>query len=161
MKRLKKELSEEKQKHLSKTMWLLRKPFNQLNSDEVRQLNAVFVLSPLLKLAYDLCLSLSGIYNSDINKGSAKRRMKSWITQVKNSRLTCFSSFIKTLTKHIEEITNYFIERKTSGFVEGLNNKIKVLKRRCYGLSNIDRLFKRICLDLEGYRQFGIQESMT
>ncbi|MGZ8173611.1 transposase [Methylobacter sp.] len=29
------------------------------------------------------------------------------------------------------EITNYFIQRQSSGFVEGLNNKIKVIKRRC------------------------------
>lgn len=157
MKRLKKELSKEKYASLSKTMWLLRKPFNELTSDEVRQINAVFVLSPLLKLAYDLCLSLSTIYTSHINKGSAKRKMKGWITQVKNSQLTCFNSFIKTLTKHIEEITNYFIERKTSGFVEGLNNKIKVLKRRCYGLTNVNRLFKRLRLDLGGYREFGVQ----
>ena len=112
MKRLNKELSKEKYASLSKTMWLLRKPFNQLNSDEVRQLNSVFVLSPSLKLAYDLCLSLSGIYNSNINKGSAKRRMKSWITQVKNSRLTCFGSFIKTLTKHIEEISTLLSKEK-------------------------------------------------
>jgi hypothetical protein len=28
-------------------------------------------------------------------------------------------------------IANYFINHQTSGFVEGLNNKLKVLKRRC------------------------------
>jgi len=33
----------------------------------------------------------------------------------------------------MDKITNYFINRQTSGFVEGLNNKIKVIKRRCYG----------------------------
>ena len=46
------------------------------------------------------------------------------------------------------------INRHNSGFVEGLNNKIKVLKRRCYGLLNLDRLFQRLFLDLEGYRLF-------
>ena len=38
-----------------------------------------------------------------------------------------------------------------SGFVEGLNNKIKVIKRRCYGISNIDHLFQHIYLDIFGY----------
>jgi transposase len=54
-----------------------------------------------------------------------------------------------------EEITNNFIDRASSGFVEGLNNKLKVLKRRCYGIFNLKHLFKRIYLDLEGYHLFA------
>ncbi|MBK8753639.1 MAG: transposase [Candidatus Competibacteraceae bacterium] len=44
-----------------------------------------------------------------------------------------------------------FSDRLTSGFVEGLNNKIKVIKRRCYGLKNIGHLFQHLYLDLCGY----------
>ncbi|WP_295431155.1 transposase, partial [uncultured Thiodictyon sp.] len=62
---------------------------------------------------------------------------------------------LKTLEGHMEEITNYFIDRQTSGFVEGLNNKIKVLKRRCYGITNHRRLFQRVSLDLHGYAMFA------
>jgi hypothetical protein len=39
--------------------------------------------------------------------------------------------------------------------VEGLNNKVKVLKRRCYGIFNLKHLFQRIFLDLNGYRLFA------
>jgi transposase len=69
--------------------------------------------------------------------------------------LKCFDTFIKTLRAHWNEITNYFIHRQTSGFVEGLNNKIKVLKRRSYGLFNPKRLFQRIYIDLHGYDLFA------
>ena len=55
----------------------------------------------------------------------------------------------------MDEITNYFVDRNNSGFVEGLNNKIKVLKRRCYGIFNLRHLFQRIYLDMEGYRRFA------
>ena len=55
----------------------------------------------------------------------------------------------------MDEITNYFLARETSGFVEGLNNKIKVVKRRCYGIFNIGHLFQRLFLDLEGYHLFA------
>jgi transposase len=55
----------------------------------------------------------------------------------------------------MDEITNYFLDRSNSGFVEGLNNKIKVLKRRCYGILNLSHLFQRLFLDLEGYRLFA------
>jgi hypothetical protein len=44
----------------------------------------------------------------------------------------------------------------TSGFVEGLNNKIKVIKRRCYGITNLGHLYQRICLDLNGYDRFEV-----
>ena len=55
----------------------------------------------------------------------------------------------------MDEITHYFLNRQTSGFVERLNNKIKVLKRRCYGMLNLSHLFQRLHLDLAGYRLFG------
>lgn len=54
-----------------------------------------------------------------------------------------------------DEMTHYFLERHTSGFVEGLNNKIKVIKRRCYGILNAGHLFQRIYLDLFGYRLYA------
>ncbi|MDO9048998.1 MAG: transposase [Methylobacter sp.] len=60
-----------------------------------------------------------------------------------------------TLRKWMDEITNYFIQRQSSGFIEGLNNKIKVIKRRCYGIYNLGRLFQHIWLDVEGRRLFG------
>jgi transposase len=51
---------------------------------------------------------------------------------------------------------NYIVSRRTSGFVEGFNSKVKVLKRRCYGITNLTHLFQRLFLDLEGYRLFGL-----
>jgi len=56
---------------------------------------------------------------------------------------------------HFENIANYFVAHQSSGFVEGLNNKIKVLKRRCDGIFRLDHLFQRITLDIQGYTLFG------
>ena len=53
-----------------------------------------------------------------------------------------------------DKIINYFDGRLSSGFVEGLNNKVKTVKRRCYGVLRVDTLFQRLHLDLEGYRRF-------
>ena len=63
-------------------------------------------------------------------------------------------TLIKTLKKYMNEITNYFLERNSSGFVEGFNNKIKVLTRRSYGLRSAGRLFQRLKLDTEGLGMF-------
>ncbi|ABW31731.1 hypothetical protein AM1_B0004 (plasmid) [Acaryochloris marina MBIC11017] len=40
--------------------------------------------------------------------------------------------------------------------MEGFNNRVKVLKRRCYGIFDIERLFQRISLDLNGYQTFAV-----
>ncbi|MBK9052266.1 MAG: transposase [Chloroflexi bacterium] len=68
--------------------------------------------------------------------------------------MTCFNKFLTTLKNHWQAIINYFIRRATSGFVEGINNKIQTLKRRCYGIRRVDSLFRRIWLDLQGVRRF-------
>ncbi|NOY72106.1 MAG: transposase [Gammaproteobacteria bacterium] len=58
--------------------------------------------------------------------------------------------------KHWPIILNYFNDRVTSGFVEGLNNKIKVIKRRCDGIFNTEKRYQRIFLDLEGYSLYAL-----
>ncbi len=39
----------------------------------------------------------------------------------------CFKDFIQTLDYWWNEILNNFVVRETSGFIEGFNNKLKVL----------------------------------
>jgi transposase len=151
MKRLKNELPDEKYKGLKNIMWILRKSPNEITSDEKRTLQRLFKYSQKLKNAYELMNNLTHIYNANISKGHAKRKIKGWMRKVRNKGVTCFDKFLNTLEINMEEITNYFINRNSSGFVEGLNNKIKVIKRRCYGITNISHLFQRIFLDLEGY----------
>lgn len=45
-------------------------------------------------------------------------------------------NFVKTLLNRQNPILNYFTKRLTSGFVEGVNNKIKLIKRKAYGFRN-------------------------
>jgi transposase len=92
---------------------------------------------------------LTAIYEQPLAKPMAERKIRGWIRRVKRSQLKCFNDFLSTLDNWWEEITNYFVERENSGFVEGFNNKLKVLKRRCYGIFNLQHLFQRIYLDLE------------
>ena len=155
MKRLRQTLSKEAYGALKNVQWLVRKPRHELNADERRILNRLFQHSPRIREAYTLCEALTAIYDAPLSKGQGKRKINGWRQQVTNSQLTCFNRFLKTLNHHWEEITNYFIERRTSGFVEGLNNKIKVIKRRCYGITNRDHLFQRVYLDLSGYARFA------
>ncbi|MEA1870401.1 MAG: transposase [Euryarchaeota archaeon] len=155
MNRLKKELSEEEHKKMKNVMWLLCKDVEELTDEELVVLKCLFRHSPILELAYKLCNDLTAIFEDDISKSVATFRINDWKKKVEESGLKWFNKFISTLDKYMDKITNYFINRQTSGFVEGLNNKIKVIKRRCYGILNIKHLFQRIYLDLEGYSLYA------
>lgn len=56
--------------------------------------------------------------------------------------------FICTFEAWQEEILNYFDGRQTSGPVEGINNKARVIVKRAYGLKSADSLWSRLVLDL-------------
>jgi transposase len=152
--RLKKELSKEEYQKLNGSMRAFRKNAKDLNREERKILQSFFEHSPTAKQAYDFREQLTAIFDSDISKEQAQTKIWFWMQQVRKSGLHCFDPFLKLLDTWFEEITNYFIQRENSGFVEGFNNKVKVLKRRCYGIFNLKHLFQRIFLDLHGYRQF-------
>ncbi len=157
LKRLKQELDDEAYKQLKGNMWAFRRRREDWTSEDRQVLRRLFAYSPALKLAYELQEQLTAIFDQPISKAVAKAKIQAWIKRVKKSDLTCFDDFLRTLFHWWEEITNFFLLRANSGFVEGLNNKIKVLKRRCYGLYNLVHIFQRIFLDLEGYALFARQ----
>jgi transposase len=153
---LKADLNKEEYEALKGTMWLFRRDPEELDKEERERLALLFECAPDLKRAYDLREKLTGIFETDHSKESGTAAIKRWMKSVSDSGLRCFDSFLTTLENWLDEITNYFISRQTSGFVEGFNNKVKVLKRRCYGITNLRHLFQRLFLDLEGYRLFGL-----
>ena len=155
LKRLKDELPEAEYKKLKGAMWAFRKKEADWTEDDAVLLQLLFTLAPKLKLAHELREQLTAIFEQELTKDRATEKIKAWRQQVEDSDLTCFESFLTTLDNHLDEITNYFINRDSSGFVEGLNNKVKVLKRRCYGILNVVHLFQRLFLDLEGYALFA------
>jgi len=155
LRRLKKELSDKEYALLKGNMWALRKHKQDLTAEEKKVLLRLFNLSPDIKTAYDLQNRLTGIFEECSSIKTAKAKINHWIVAVAKSGLRFFDSFINTLARWMDPILNYFVARETSGFVEGFNNKIKVLKRRAYGITNVAHLFQRIYLDLEGYRLFA------
>ena len=146
--RLKKELSEEEYAKLKGLMWALRK--SQPSDKEKEILKIAFKHSDKLKEIYNFSNQLTKILDTQTTRNGGIRRLRNWISKVKESDELYFKTFIGTLEKHIKEIANYFIQRESSGFVEGFNNRIKVLKRRCYGIVDRVHLFRRISLDIGG-----------
>jgi transposase len=153
--RLKKELPQETYQTLKGSMHAFRKNARDLNQEERKTLKRFFQHSASAKQAHTLRERLTAIFEMSLSQKQAQAKFRHWIQRVQQSGLHCFDPFLKLLDSWWQEITNYFIQRENSGFVEGFNNKVKVLKRRCYGIFNLKHLFQRIYLDLHGYRLFA------
>jgi transposase len=155
LKRLKQELPKADYQQLKGSLWAFRKNAQDLSPDEQDRLARLFAYSPELEAAHILREELTTIFEQAVSQPQAQEQIRAWQECVRHSGLHCFDDFLNTLDHWWNEITNYFVNRDSSGFVEGLNNKLKVLKRRCYGLFNVGHLFQRIFIDLEGYRLFA------
>jgi transposase len=153
--RLKKELTEVEYAEIHGVLWPIRKDSEDLSMEEQKKLDRLFGYSPDLKLAYTFREELTSIFELPLTKEEAKEQIIEWQNKVSESTLTCFDKFLTTLDNWLDKIVNYFSGRYNSGFVEGLNNKIKTTKRRCYGILKTTTLFQRLYLDIEGYRCFA------
>ena len=73
-----------------------------------------------------------------------------WYRLVRESQLRPFLKFAKTLRKYRDHVENYIRSKLTTAVSEGLNNKIKVLKRMGYGYTN-ETSFKNKILQRCGF----------
>lgn len=76
----------------------------------------------------------------------ARKFFENWRASLKGQKLEPFEKFAKMIDSHWEGIAAYCLpENKISlGFVEGLNNKIRVIQRRAYGLRDEEYLRLKI-----------------
>ncbi|KAA3658416.1 MAG: ISL3 family transposase, partial [Chloroflexi bacterium] len=128
LRRLRKELPEATYKKVGHGMhWVLRHNHDNLNDDDKVRLRLLFQYAPLLHQAYTLREELTAIFNMNLSLAEGRHRLEKWVAKVERNALTCFDKFLKTLRNHLDEIANYFDKRASSGFVEGVNNKLKTI----------------------------------
>jgi transposase len=155
LKRLKSTWPRAEYAEITGAMWPFRKQPGDLAPEEWDRLERLCTDAPKIEAAYHLREDLTDLFDRDDTKAGAKRAIRAWCKRVRQSALAEFETFLGTIERWMEEITNYFIGRQTSGFVEGFNNRVKVLKRRCYGIFNVGSLFQRLTLDSHGYQLFS------
>jgi transposase len=155
LKRLKRALPKAAYAEITGAMWPFRKRPGELEPEEWDLLERLFTDSPKIEAAYHLREDLTDLFDRASTKPGAKCAIRVWCKRVRQSGLSEVESFLGTIDRWLDEITNDFRGRQTSGFVEGFNNRVKGLTRRCYGLFNIGRLFQRLTLDWHGYQLFG------
>ena len=86
---------------------------------------------------------LRDIFESPIKEDEAFDKLVEWA----ESSHKYFPKSCQTIKRWIDEILAYFNNRTTQGAVEGINQKIKLIKRRAYGLTNFDNFRRRVLLN--------------
>ena len=126
--------SEEERKILKGTRWLLLKNPENLDEgrDELERLKEALRLNEPLAVAYYLKEDLRQIW-SQPNKRSARKVLRDWLARARASGIRMLKQFADTLEEHQEGILNYYEYPISTGPLEGINNKIKTMKRQAYG----------------------------
>lgn len=134
---------------------LFMKRANKLSCEERDALWAVLEASAdELRDAWALKELFAAIYEAP-DRPEAERRLDEWIEAIARVGIPEFLNTWRTLEFWREEILNYFDDRVTNAFAEGITNKIKVLKRRSYGFRNPVRYRQRVLLSCRHHGSRG------
>lgn len=112
-----------------------------LSLDGRKALKSLLAANKRLNTAYILKESFGQLWDYQ-SEGWARRFFDNWCDSLKWQRLEPYEKFAKMIERHWDGIAAYSKpENKVPlGFVEGLNNKIRVIQRRAYGLRDEEYL---------------------
>jgi transposase len=144
----KKKLTKTQRKEFRSRMWEFRRDPSSLSAEEKAKLEALFKELPELEKLYELRVKFKGIFDETRSRREAELALTAWIMKLCEAFPEMDQAFVKTYERWQEEILNYFDGRHTSGVVEGINNKARVITKRAYGLKSASSLWTRLVLDL-------------
>lgn len=108
----------------------------------------MFAELPELRKLYELRVRFKRIFDEAPTRRKANLALADWIWDVLDAFPEMDQTFLATFERWQEGIMNYFDGRQTSGPVEGINNKARVITKRGYGIKSATSLWTRLVLDL-------------
>lgn len=140
---------EEKAKHeqvlegLKKSKYVLLKNEKDLSEEQGSKLIQVKEVSNNLKRMHELKEEIRKIFEQTNNWLTGLFSLGMWLASAKKH----FPHSQHTIIRWLDEIIAYFDNRTTSGVVEGINNKLKLIKRSAYGFRNFENYRIRCLLN--------------
>ena len=104
---------------------------------------------------YRLRVRFKTIFDEAGDAASAERRLSRLFAEMV-VEFPGLDKVVCTFGNWHDEILNYFNARKTSGPVEGINNKARVIVKRCYGIKSAQTIWTRLILDLNRVQEVTI-----
>ena len=138
-----KRLSDRWRKYFKRSKYILLKDTRKLTMDDRIQLENILRISEPLRKAYELKQQFE-LVKASKDREEAARRLSKWIFRAQQSGLPDFIKVSFTYQNWSKEILNSFEFPYTNGYIEGCNNRIKVLKRVSFGMPRFARFRRRI-----------------
>lgn len=154
--RIQKEWNDYDRKKVKKKRFVFLKKSKDLTEEDHWYLKRYFSFSTELKSTYDLKEKFCRWFERAKKMGQdnplkVKEELEAFYKEVS---IPEFQRAISTFQNWQTEILQSFIFGYSNGFVEGLNNKTKVIKRNAYGFRNFKRLRAKILLTHQ-YKNIG------
>lgn len=147
------ELTGLRQKQVLKGIrWLLLKNPENLaeDRDERARLTEALDLNRPLAVAYYLKEDLRWFWNQP-HRAAAARFLKGWCARADASGIRLLQKFAQTLRGYRRGLLDWYTHRISTGPLEGVNTRIKLLQRKAYGYRDLE-LFKLRILSLHTTR---------
>ena len=125
---------------LKKSKYALLKPEKNLTEAQASKLDEVKAVAPQLALMHQQKEDFRTLFEKAA-RDEAMLGLLDWMA----SAQPLYQSAVGTISRWFGEILQYFEHRTTSGIVEGINNRLKLVKRSGYGFRNFER-FRLRCL---------------
>ena len=126
---------------LSNSKYALLKPEKNLTKQQKLKLDEIKEAVPSLAKMHTQKEALRAIFENTKDGTDGMLKIAIWMKKSQE----IFKDSVGTIGRWFGEITNYFESRTTSGAVEGINNKLKLIKRSGYGFRNFAN-FRLRCL---------------
>lgn len=126
---------------ITNSKYVLLKNESELTEKEQEKLEQLKEIAPVLSKMHSLKEAFRQIFENSNDWVEGLFGFSEWLTEA----IEYFPKSSQTVKRWIGEIIAYFDQRTTQGVVEGINNKIKLIKRKAYGFRNFDN-FRIRCL---------------
>ena len=126
---------------LKQSKYALLKPEENLTDKQKLKLEEIKGVSTLLADMHEQKSAFRDIFEAAENWTDGTLKLLDWLAQNQGR----FPKSVGTICRWFGEVAGYFENRTTSGAVEGINNKLKLIKRSGYGFRNFEN-FQLRCL---------------
>jgi transposase len=122
--------------------YTLLKAESKLTEKQKEKLEKIKEASPIMAIMYDLKEEFHQLFEQSKDLITGTFELIDWLKKAK----PYYQNSVKTITRWFGEIVGYFEKKTTSGVVEGINNKLKLIKRSGFGFRNFHNFEMRALL---------------
>jgi transposase len=105
---------------------------NKLTEKQKEKLDKIREASPLIGIMHSLKEEFHHLFDESEDLGEGMLGLIDWLKKAE----PYYQKSVKTIKRWFGEIVGYFERKTTNGVVEGINNKLKLIKRSGFGFRN-------------------------